>query len=387
MMAGHEWPEAHRKRLREDDYADISTGGTLGFTEHRSKRLQALPLRTSPSSKRWAETLTFPPPIPSFAVHAAPRTITPRDSPLEEQIAMQQHTWADEPELGTHQQSPTGMTESVDMDMMDTYESIPQDGQQHLEPGQFQPDQTVASIAGRMPTPIHCSFAAQVRGNNWGSGVGNALNGGPLGSTPEDLSALAFGSNSMIDTCQGVSGIMGHDSVPRSLDGPAAAAAVMADWNMVQNRRLPSPISESGGEDSSLESPRMVLDSSSHLQMGHLDHLTHQHPLLSTLPTRSSSVGDLGQQYASNLNSSPSPQREGTPGGDSQNGSAMDVEAQSPEGATSSPRKGHTRSRHTLNSWTALQPGMKRSFSIGYRADCEKCRMKVPGHFNHIIVS
>jgi len=53
---------------------------------------------------------------------------------------------------------------------------------------------------------------------------------------------------------------------------------------------------------------------------------------------------------------------------------------------TPSPRRGHIRSRHTVNNWT-WQPGMKKSFSIGYRADCEKCRLKVPGHFNHIIVS
>lgn len=52
----------------------------------------------------------------------------------------------------------------------------------------------------------------------------------------------------------------------------------------------------------------------------------------------------------------------------------------------SSHRKGHTRSRHTVNSWT-WQPGMKRSFSIGFRSDCDKCRDKVPGHFNHIIIS
>jgi hypothetical protein len=51
-----------------------------------------------------------------------------------------------------------------------------------------------------------------------------------------------------------------------------------------------------------------------------------------------------------------------------------------------SPKKGHTRSRHTVNNWTQ-NLGMKKSFSIGYRADCEKCRLKVPGHFNHIIVS
>jgi hypothetical protein len=44
------------------------------------------------------------------------------------------------------------------------------------------------------------------------------------------------------------------------------------------------------------------------------------------------------------------------------------------------------RSKHTIDSWT-WQPGMKKSFSIGYRADCEKCRLKVPGHFNHIVIS
>lgn len=49
-------------------------------------------------------------------------------------------------------------------------------------------------------------------------------------------------------------------------------------------------------------------------------------------------------------------------------------------------RKGHQRNMHTVNTWT-WQPGMKRSFSIGYRADCDKCRDKVPGHFNHIIIS
>ncbi len=283
---------------------------------------------------------------------------------------MNQHTFADEPEIEAYRAAPYAMqAESNDMDMMDT-EPDQSQSQQQLEPGPFQPDQVVSSIAGRMPTPIHCSFAAQVRGNNWSGAAGGSLGN----TTTEDTNALAFGNNSMVDACHGMA-MMGHESVPRSLDDPAAQEQVMAQWNMVQNRRLPSPISESGGEES-LESPRMILESSLQ-QMGHLgslSHLTHQHPLLSNLPTRSSSAVELGQSNNSGL----SP-REGTPGAES----AMDVESP----ATPSPRKGHTRSRHTVNSWTALQPGMKRSFSIGYRADCEKCRMKVPGHFNHIIIS
>ncbi|TQS37194.1 hypothetical protein Golomagni_02340 [Golovinomyces magnicellulatus] len=30
---------------------------------------------------------------------------------------------------------------------------------------------------------------------------------------------------------------------------------------------------------------------------------------------------------------------------------------------------------------------IKKSFSMGYRTNCEKCRLKVPGHFSHIITS
>ncbi|KAA8576853.1 hypothetical protein EYC84_006899 [Monilinia fructicola] len=57
-------------------------------------------------------------------------------------------------------------------------------------------------------------------------------------------------------------------------------------------------------------------------------------------------------------------------------------------------KKGHTRSKHSLRNWNGSTGdlagnlngvGTKRSFSMGYRADCEKCRNKVPGHFSHII--
>lgn len=33
------------------------------------------------------------------------------------------------------------------------------------------------------------------------------------------------------------------------------------------------------------------------------------------------------------------------------------------------------------------EPMPRRGLSMGYRADCERCRMKVPGHFNHFIDS
>ena len=36
---------------------------------------------------------------------------------------------------------------------------------------------------------------------------------------------------------------------------------------------------------------------------------------------------------------------------------------------------------------TASSKGRKTTLSMGYRADCEKCRTRVPGHYNHVIRS
>lgn len=54
------------------------------------------------------------------------------------------------------------------------------------------------------------------------------------------------------------------------------------------------------------------------------------------------------------------------------------------------PKKGHTRSKHSLRNWGGFGSetpgvGIRRGFSMGYRSDCEKCRMRVPGHFSHVI--
>lgn len=353
------------------------------------KRLQTLPLRMSPTSKRRSIPPNFPPPYPQHSSPTQPDTITPSDSDSEDpnRATYHQNAQHDPRSLGgqtwqatvssTDHRPPSFTMEpgpvDGDMDMMmdgpDLHlQSTP--ASEHLEPGPSQPDPiSSSSITNRMPTPIHCSFAAQVRGNNWGGAAGNVMQAVPQTQQPQR------------EPYHGV-GMLGHESIPRSLDGPTATAAVMADWNQVQNRRLPSPISETGGEEGSEalgSPPGMILDSS----MGHLNCHGHQHPLLSSLPPRANSAMEMGSGPTMGV-----PPRFATPnnidsGGvspESPNESAMEVDA------GTSPKKGHTRSRHTLNSWT-LQPGMKKSFSIGYRADCEKCRMKVPGHFNHIIVS
>jgi len=66
----------------------------------------------------------------------------------------------------------------------------------------------------------------------------------------------------------------------------------------------------------------------------------------------------------------------------------MEIELPSQDLIRLSPsRKGHTRSKHSLRNWGGELGGhgTRKSFSMGYRNDCEKCRMKVPGHFSHIV--
>ncbi|KAK1782405.1 hypothetical protein QBC45DRAFT_237858 [Copromyces sp. CBS 386.78] len=401
MMAPHAWAAGPRKRSREDDYADASMGGVSGFSEHRNKRQQILPVRTSPTAKRWMSTPSFAPENPQPVVTGYEYYGVPE--------VKEQHVWAAEPELPSNY-SP----ESMDMEMMDCepeprHQEQQHHHQQYLQPGNFQPDHLAPepTISGRIPTPIHCSFAEQVRGKHWGGAAGNISmdHRGSYG-VPPPTQQHHEPSVSLI----------GHESVPRSLDGAAATAQVMEDWSMVQNRRLPSPISEVGGdmEDNGMgESPRMILESyhpghqhhhdhehhGHHLQqhehplprqrLSSLDQLTHSHPLLSAMPLRNSSLNSqMGPREPT-----PIPQGEHECQNHHSHGSMDGMDMGSPQTSpkTLSPpnKRGHQRSKHTVSSWTmgANQAGMKRSFSIGYRDDCEKCRMKVPGHFNHIIVS
>ncbi|KAK5995312.1 hypothetical protein PT974_03714 [Cladobotryum mycophilum] len=276
-----------RKRYRdgEDDPS------SMGFGEHRNKRIQCLPLRTSPrSAEQWQ-------PLPSFNSDA---------------------------DGHNHQQG-------VEMDMMDS--SFNTDGCLHPS------EQAGLNMTGRMPTPIQPSFAAQVRGQQceWA---------GP-GPTLSNLSGV-------VNLGHHPSGFSEDQYVPRAMSN-------VADWQAVQNnRRLPSPISEDGPAlGPGLGSLNMMLDDNNMSMMSD--------DSLLTTPQRT-----MDHPNAMMDIESPTQEQEIDP----------DAESSSPSPA----RRGHIRSKHTINSWT-WQPGMKRSFSIGYRADCEKCRLKVPGHFNHIIIS
>ena len=211
-----------------------------------------------------------------------------------------------------------------------------------IDATRFHTDADGNNSAGRLPTPIQPSFAAQIRGQQceW-AGPGPAV-------TPNGVANLGHH----------VTGIAEQQNIPRVLTGEV-------DWQNVQNnRRLPSPISEA--EDPSGN-------------------------VFPTPPT------NMHQQHPNHFESSPIPSDPSQQHYMEHPNAAMDVEAMHAahahdsegEAASPSPSRrglGHMRSKHTINNWT-WQPGMKKSFSIGYRADCEKCRLKVPGHFNHIIIS
>lgn len=188
-------------------------------------------------------------------------------------------------------------------------------------------DSELSSVSGRMPTPIQPNFSPQYRNqqSNWGQDATQS---------PHGVMNMGHQHNGFED---------GSD-VPRTM-------ANEPSWHSVQqNRRLPSPISE--GDDfpsQSKDFADVTLDSAD--QQRHHHGMDHPNAMM-----------DI-----ENRASTPPLDANGEP-------------------TTPSPKRGHVRNMHTLNNWT-WQPGMKKSFSIGYRSDCEKCRLKVPGHFNHIVIS
>ncbi|KAL2067346.1 hypothetical protein VTL71DRAFT_1771 [Oculimacula yallundae] len=291
-------PWTSRKRDREDE------DETSSFSAHRSKRrIAALPHRQSPKIIR--------PTSPTFAwgnsnytsnyTSQPASTITPADSDSEEAAAAAS---AEPRSFFSPYSSPAtaGLTQSgspspfldgfesqqtIQSTQMSDAPSYTDDFEMtdsiHLSPGpsSFQCDPS-PSISGRIPTPIHSSFAPFIRA--------------------EKASVL-------------------HE-------GDFADDEALVD-RFRRGRRLPSPISE--GETS----PSVIV----------------------------AGFGDMQMEVESS--------------------SQLDPDKETPT------KKGHSRSKHSLRNWTGygseLNGGMKRSFSMGYRADCEKCRMKVPGHFSHII--
>ncbi|KAI5464843.1 hypothetical protein BGZ63DRAFT_350626 [Mariannaea sp. PMI_226] len=312
--------DAQRKRVREEEEEVANANNCQSFGEHRNKRVQCLPLRTSPRVSQQG--------LPSS-------NMTPQNSDPEEPLPGL-WPWASSMHVSAQ---PSHDTE---MDLVDSASPLPQQHTHAHPPNIANPHSDTAN--GRMPTPIQPSFAAQVRGQQceW-AGPGPAVK------------VL----NGVVNLGHHQTGFSDTQCVPRTMASSNA-------WQDVQNnRRLPSPISEG---DDSMANSTFVDSGDSGMTMD-----TH--------------VPD--QQFEC-FAPQPSP-----PHAMEHPNAMIDIDSQTPSQAvdgeedptTPSPsRRSHIRNYHTINNWT-WQPGMKKSFSIGYRSDCEKCRLKVPGHFNHIIIS
>ncbi|TFB06676.1 hypothetical protein CCMA1212_000412 [Trichoderma ghanense] len=278
-----------RKRGRDGDEEEMG-GMSMGWEQHQSKRVQYLPVRSSPeSAQQWQSASSL------------------------SSLRLSSHDPVSPPGFAAWSHQPAAGPSSY---------------------GGAEPN--TAASSDRKPTPMHPNFAAQVRGqqHEWAGP-------GPVVTT----------LNGVVNMGHHPAGFSDDQSVPRAMSG-------LEDWQAVQShRRLPSPISEIEGctRDQDSSDTSMMIDDG----MG----ATVDPPLPTPVMDHPSTMMDVESQAQLQ---------------------AVDREGDAP--SPSPGRRGHMRSKHTINSWT-WQPGMKKSFSIGYRADCEKCRLKVPGHFNHIVIS
>lgn len=228
--------------------------------------------------------------------------------------------------------------------MMDTVNSPLQDADESAQASALLHDRST----GRMPTPIQPSFAAQVRGqqNGWAASGHSQLP-----------------PNGVVNLGHHVTGLSHEQAIPRAMAGEA-------DWQVLHNnRRLPSPISEMGDPNmqSAIDGQGCCMMMDDQEQFAQPNQASPAHGLM---PEQLSPMHAM--EHPNAMIDADSHHHHGE--------SDTDPSSSSPN------RRGHQRSKHTVNSWT-WQPGMKKSFSIGYRSDCEKCRLKVPGHFNHIVIS
>jgi hypothetical protein len=152
--------------------------------------------------------------------------------------------------------------------------------------------------------------------------------------------------------------------------GVTSAALTPTTQNMSESswwrrRRLPSPISEAGDVYSKME-PATNLDKETGNQKDWPDS-----------PSSMEVDGDI----PSNMFLQVPEQNLGFPA--QMPVSKFETESTIPTSTTSTPTTEST-SKHQPVTAPRRE---KISFSMGYRADCEKCQMRVPGHYSHIVRS
>lgn len=142
-----------------------------------------------------------------------------------------------------------------------------------------------------------------------------------------------------------------------TIKSPGPQTEEETDW--WRRRRLPSPISEGGDA---------VAD-----RMGGIE--TNSEGCSNKSPFHDNLVWPASPPTMDIDNQSPSGQWPGVPEPDAvEGGQLKNVISAGPTNES------------VMGGNAAFGKG-KVSFSMGYRADCEKCRLKVPGHYSHIIRS
>ncbi|KAJ4376458.1 hypothetical protein N0V83_001742 [Neocucurbitaria cava] len=200
-----------------------------------------------------------------------------------------------------------------------------------LKPSLFSTSSEAAANTGRIPTPIHPTFKRGGMGMGMGGmhGLGYPTSGSAGGGLNTSTSGAVGGVSSM----QGG----GPPPPPSARKGGGGQHRPDMENNDPRSRRMPSPISED--ED--------IPDTPTALTQSQLSRLSFSHPH----PPNSSDqmeteVSDSADSAAA-LALLPPP----TPRGRKRSGALT---------------------------------GMGR-FSMGYRDDCEKCRLRVPGHYSHFL--
>lgn len=323
------------KRRRDDQIDDLEERSL-----HERKKPRPLPLRFSPSSKHatlFLEDSQLPP-------RSIPPALTPVESSDDEDDGdgMSQST----PQAARNRRPDQGcrppaltLDTAMDVDMPDSHPLFDGD---NLSPwpvsaksnGSLQPspiphqliNQSLNISGGRTATPIYSHFTVNMH----------------LETVREDDQTLPT-----------------HSSVS---EGPDAQKNGQTDW--WRRRRLPSPISEDEDalveQNCNLQSHSLPISPPS---TGPCNAQTGAWP-----PISEPSTEDCAQSWKTSNTS-------------------MEASAAATLQSCASSVNMASNSSQSAAGTNRTSGSKKISFSMGYRADCDKCRRKVPGHYSHIIRS
>jgi hypothetical protein len=330
------------KRRRDDQGLDSLQDDPF----HESKKVRSMPFRTSPRPK---STSLFSP-SSQFLHRSVSPSLTPADSSDDEEGGKSNFPSLQDGKHGLQRKPPMLMFDSpMDVDMID---SRPQHSGGSLSPWPLSANGNANTTFQRSPIPNHLiNQSLSISGGRtatpiYGHFTVNMRPDAMVEDDPTTLSAPA----------------------PAGLDPPTDEI----DW--WRRRRLPSPISED--EDvlnGHIETVQMNGN-------GYLDNIQlDQHPELPEGLSLLDSERDFTGVWSAAPKSSEMMHSEDLRACDAYEEATVPVRpCDSSEDIAS---------RDVAAPHAASSAKRKTGISMGYRADCMKCQLKVPGHYSHIICS